>query len=166
MTEPKVLIREAQTEDAVAIGDLMEQVDEVHRQALPHIFQRPLWPIHDRGSIATILADEDSGIFVAEDHDSRLVGFVFLTIQESQAGPLWVPRRFAVVESIGVLAEQRRSGVASDLIRIAETWAASRDAEAVELNVYEFNRGAMALFYQLGYMTTSRQMSKRLDVPV
>jgi ribosomal protein S18 acetylase RimI-like enzyme len=32
----------------------------------------------------------------------------------------------------------------------------------IELNVWEFNRGAMAFYRQLGYRTTSRKMSKRL----
>ena len=164
MSDNKTLVREARMEDIAALGELMDQVDEVHRQALPQIFQRPPWPIHDRCTIEEIIAAEDSGLFVSEDADLHLLGFVFLTIQESPPGPLWVPRRFAVIESIGVATEHRRSGIASDMMRVAEAWARSRGADAVELNVYEFNRSAMALYYQLGYSCTSRQMSKFLDV--
>jgi ribosomal protein S18 acetylase RimI-like enzyme len=37
----------------------------------------------------------------------------------------------------------------------------SKGADTIELNVWEFNRGAMAFYRQLGYRTTSRKMSKK-----
>jgi ribosomal protein S18 acetylase RimI-like enzyme len=38
-----------------------------------------------------------------------------------------------------------------------------KGAVAIELNVYEFNRGTISFYRKLGYATVSEKMSKLLD---
>jgi ribosomal protein S18 acetylase RimI-like enzyme len=40
-------------------------------------------------------------------------------------------------------------------------WAISKGADDVELNVYEFNQGAIAFYRQLGYETISQKIVNR-----
>jgi ribosomal protein S18 acetylase RimI-like enzyme len=42
-------------------------------------------------------------------------------------------------------------------------WARAQGAVEVELTVYEFNEPAIAFYTSLGYETSSRRMSKRLE---
>jgi len=42
-------------------------------------------------------------------------------------------------------------------------WAIAKGATAIELNVYEFNKTAIAFYEALDYETLSRRMSKVLD---
>ncbi|OQA95517.1 MAG: Acetyltransferase (GNAT) family protein [Chloroflexi bacterium ADurb.Bin222] len=41
-------------------------------------------------------------------------------------------------------------------------WALTKGASSIELNVYEFNKAAIAFYEKLGYETLSRKMSKAL----
>jgi ribosomal protein S18 acetylase RimI-like enzyme len=56
----------------------------------------------------------------------------------------------------------RRRGIGRRLVREAERWARARGAEEIELNVWEFNASAQALYERLGYATFSRRMGKPL----
>jgi len=44
-----------------------------------------------------------------------------------------------------------------------QEWASVKGAIAIELNVHEFNRGAISFYRKLGYDTVSQKMSKLLD---
>lgn len=44
-----------------------------------------------------------------------------------------------------------------------ETWAVSKCASSIELNVYEFNQEAISFYEGLGYKTLSRKMNKLID---
>jgi len=49
------------------------------------------------------------------------------------------------------------------LMDIVHEWAIAKGATAIELNVYEFNKSAMAFYRRLGYETVSRKMSRALN---
>ena len=42
-------------------------------------------------------------------------------------------------------------------------WAIEKGASSVELNVYEFNQEAIALYRAMAYETLRRQMGKKLS---
>ena len=44
------------------------------------------------------------------------------------------------------------------LLAQAHDWAAPRSAAQIELNVWEFNRGAIEFYERCGYTTASRKM--------
>jgi GNAT superfamily N-acetyltransferase len=76
--------------------------------------------------------------------------------------PIFVPRRYAVVDLAVVKEACRRTGVGRALMARAHEWALARGAESVELNVWEFKYDAIEFYRALGYETASRKMSKRL----
>jgi ribosomal protein S18 acetylase RimI-like enzyme len=136
----------------------MEQVDALHRENLPHLFQKPAGPVRDREYIVSLIDDEHVGLFVAET-SAGLVGFVHVMVRETPPIPLFVPRRFAIVDNLGVDPEFRQSGVGRALMARAQTWARRKGAASVELNVYEFNQPAIMFYEKLGYKSAARRMS-------
>jgi len=154
-------IREAEASDYDALCALFDEVDSLHRARLPHIFQKPDGPCRDKDYVLALIADETVGLFVAET-EGQLAGLVCVVITESAQVPILVPRRYAVIDNIVVRSAFRRRGIGRRLMEEAQRWAEAQGADSVELNVSQFNRGAIAFYESLGYKTASRRMSKNL----
>jgi GNAT superfamily N-acetyltransferase len=158
----EVVIREAAAEDYEVLCELFDEVDALHRDNLPRIFQKPTGPVWEQEYYRRLITDEKVGLFVAEVNE-RLVGFVHAVIRDTPAIPILVPRRYAIVDSIGVRLDFRGGGIGRMLMHRIHDWATVKGAIAIELNVHEFNRGAISFYQGLGYDTVSQKMSKLLD---
>ena len=157
----KPSIRKAIASDYGDLCALVDQVDTLHRKSLPHIFQKPSGVVRGRDYVLGLIADESVGLFVAQV-EGRLVGLICVMIRESPDIPIFVRRRYAVIESVVVAEEHRREGIGRGLVEKAHQWAAAEGADSIELNVWEFNQGGVQFYERLGYQTASRRMNKRL----
>ena len=153
----KYMIREATQADYPGLCELFAEADTHHSQAVPHVFRSASGPARSPEYIADILASENSKLFVAECQ-RQVVGFVQVDIREAPDHPIMTPRRYAKVDSLVVGKEFRRSGIGQSLMERAHQWAWERGMRQVELNVWEFNQGAIVLYEQLGYTTAARRM--------
>jgi ribosomal protein S18 acetylase RimI-like enzyme len=163
-------IRAATARDYDALLPIIDEVDALHREQFPHIFQKPDGPPRDRAYILGVLADEAYGLFVAQAEgpdrhraEGEILGFVQVAIHDAPPLPILVPRRVANVENLAIREGFRRVGIGRSLIRRAERWAQERGASEIELTVYEFNQDALSFYHELGYNTSSRRMGKRLE---
>jgi ribosomal protein S18 acetylase RimI-like enzyme len=155
-------IRPAAAHDLEELNEVIEEVDALHREQMPHILQKPHGPPRDRGYMLELLADESYGVFIARA-EGRILGFVQVAIRDTPPIPILVPRRFAAVENLAVRGAFRRMGIGRALMHRVERWAEEMGATEIELNVYEFNQSAFSFYRNLGYITTSRKMEKRLS---
>ena len=71
-----------------------------------------------------------------------------------------VPRDFVEVDALAVRADQQRAGIGQALMAAAEGWAREREIDDMQLNVWEFNAGALAFYEQLGYVVERRIMRR------
>ena len=94
-------IREATQKDYKGISEIFEEVDSLHRKALPHIFQETNSPPRTEEFISSIISDENAGLFVAET-DGQIIGLVHVLIRQTLPIPIMVPRRYAVLENLAV----------------------------------------------------------------
>jgi hypothetical protein len=76
----EVSIRKATAEDYNALCELFDEVDALHRDNLPHIFQKPKGPVREQDYYWGLIANENVGLFVAEIGE-KLVGFVHAVIR-------------------------------------------------------------------------------------
>ncbi len=158
----EAIIREATPDDYDALCELLDEVDALHRDNLPHLFQRPTGPVREQAYYLSLIADENVGLFVAEVN-KRDVGFVHVVLRDAPAIPILVARRYAIVDGIGVKSDFRRGGIGRRLMHKAQEWATAKGASAIELNVHEFNQGAISFYQRLGFDIASRKLSKVLD---
>jgi ribosomal protein S18 acetylase RimI-like enzyme len=158
----EVSIHRATSEDYKPLCALFDEVDDLHRRSLPHLFKKPDGPARGENFIRDILGDENVCLLIAESNE-KLIGFVHAAIQPAPSLPIFRSRNYAVVQGIGVGAEFRKLGVGRLLMDKVEEWALARGVSSIELNVYEFNRTAITFYERLGYETLSRKMSKTLD---
>jgi ribosomal protein S18 acetylase RimI-like enzyme len=155
------IIREATLEDERGLMAIFEQVDALHRRAVPHIFQKPDRPAWTRELISAFIKDENTYLLVAENN-GEIVGFALLFIRQAPPIPIMVPRRYAIVENLAVTEKCQRQGIGRSLMEAAENWAIDQKLNQIELNVWEFNQKAIAFYKRLGYRAKSWQMWKDL----
>lgn len=155
------LIREATLQDTAGLCELFAEIDALHAQALPYVFQTTLAPARSRAYLRSLLDDPDSAVFVAE-RAGMLLGLVDVRIQATPHIPVFIPRRYAMVDTIVVRRAYQRSGVGRMLMARAEQWAQAQGVDEIDLNVWEFNAGAVAFYEGLGYTTAMRRMWRRI----
>jgi GNAT superfamily N-acetyltransferase len=110
----------------------------------------------------SILADANAALLVAE-RGCVVLGYVHLALREAENVPVLRPRRYVKIRDLAVAGKYQKSGVGSALMKAAERWASERGIDTIELNVWEFNRGASAFYQKLGYVTSSRYMWKHIQ---
>ncbi|MCA9092117.1 MAG: GNAT family N-acetyltransferase [Planctomycetaceae bacterium] len=106
--------------------------------------------------------EKSSGaIFVAETSD-RIVGFVSLLSHLDSEDPIERFREHAYVTDLVVLEPYRKAGIASELMRVAESHAFSSGARRLRVGVLAVNTGAHNLYRKLGYRDLEIVLEKKL----
>jgi ribosomal protein S18 acetylase RimI-like enzyme len=157
----EIRVREATADDYGSMCELFNEIDALHRDHLPRIFQQPPGAPREKDYYLGLLADENVALLVAES-GSDLVGYVHAIIKDAPAFPILVPRRYAVVDAVVVRSGSQFHGIGRRLMDEVQAWAIAKGATSIELNVYEFNEPAISFYERLGYRTLSRKMSKEL----
>jgi ribosomal protein S18 acetylase RimI-like enzyme len=157
----EISVRKATAEDYNSVCELFDEIDALHRDNLPNIFQKPGAAAREQDYYSALIEDENTALLVAEA-GGNLVGFVHAVVRDPPALPVFVPRRYAIVDGIVVKSGTQNRGIGRILMDKMQEWAIARGATSVELNVYEFNRAAISFYERLGYQTFSRKMSKEL----
>jgi ribosomal protein S18 acetylase RimI-like enzyme len=160
--ELNLIIRPATHEDYSAGCVLLEQLDALHRQNLPEVYQRnPTGETRSLDYWMRIIANDRAAVFIGEV-SGNIVGLIHVMLQDTSAIPILVPRRFAFIDTLIVDQDHRHKGIAQALMQAAEVWAINGGAEYAELTVLEFNHEAIAFYDKLRYETVNRKMRKSL----
>jgi ribosomal protein S18 acetylase RimI-like enzyme len=104
---------------------------------------------------ARLLPDEfatpDHHFWYAYDGDRR-VGFLWVKVTGATA----------FVYNVAVEEDVRRRGYGRAIMLAAERWCHDRGLTSIGLHVFAHNAGARALYEQLGFTETGRNMAKEL----
>jgi diamine N-acetyltransferase len=157
----EISVRAATAEDYNSLCELFDEGDALHRDNLPHIFQKPGGAAREPDYYLGLVADENVALLVAEV-DEKLVGFVHAILRDTPAFPIFIPRCYAIVEGIVVKSGFQNHGIGKILMDKMQEWATAKGATSIELNVYEFNETAISFYERLGYQSFSRKMSKEI----
>jgi ribosomal protein S18 acetylase RimI-like enzyme len=157
----EINIRKATSQDYDGFCELVDTIDALHREQLPDMFQKPAGPSREKEYYLDLIADENVGLFLAEA-GGKLAGYAHILIKEAPAIPIFVPRRYAVIDAIVVDPRYRNQGAGARLMDEMHAWAVAQGAASIELNVYEFNQNAIRFYQNLGFQTFSRKMRKKL----
>lgn len=158
----ELIIRAALEADYESLCELFGQADEFHRNRVPHIIQKPDGLSRDKNYVDNLLADSNTGLFVAEI-EQHLVGLICFFIRETPAIPILVPRKYVYIDNLVVDENHRHKGIGHALMEKAQAWARQNRVQTIELNVWQFNDNAIRLYEKLGYATDMLRMSKQID---
>jgi ribosomal protein S18 acetylase RimI-like enzyme len=159
-------IRQAGMEDAETVAGLICDVQQLHAQALPHLFK----PADDPAPFVAdcrerILADPDSRVFIAEDR-GKAVGYVVARVLHQPETAYTYARSVVHVDQISVRPGYQGGGYGRALIAAVVELARAEGAERVTLNSWDFNTQAHEFFYRMGFKVTNYRMDMYLKEEV
>ena len=142
------IVRKAVPEDIPAILKLLVQVNMVHHNGRPDLFNGPTTK-YTEDELREILLGDETPVFVCADENGRVLGHGFCIMQHA-GGRLMVEHDTLYIDDICVDAEARGLGVGRALYDHILEYAREKNCYNVTLNVWSCNPGAMAFYEKLG----------------
>lgn len=149
-------IRFAREDELERINELRRQVNDVHVQGKPEVF-KPGFSEELQNYIYSIWQDPEQEIVVA-DKDGELCGFAILHHIYKPENPFMYVRDFLDIDEFCVDEHHRREGIAMALVDFIKKYAKEKGFNRIELNMWEFNRDALAFYEAAGFETYRRYM--------
>ncbi len=151
------IVRPAVAADYPAVEVLAQEILAYHVAAIPDVF-RDTEPALSAGYFEELLMSAAATLLVAEEAGT-LVGFAVCEARRSRPSPMIIPRMLASIEQIMVTRAMRGRGIGQALFDGCVAWAKGRGADDLVLQVWEFNRDAIAFYERRGMTTLHRQMT-------
>ena len=151
-----VTVRFAREADLPTVNLLRREVNDLHVAGKPDVF-KPGFCDELRDHLFTIWNDPGQEIVVAEANE-KVCGFAILHHINRPENPFMFERDFLDIDEFCVDENFRRQGVASAMIRFILDFVKEKGFKRLELNMWEFNRGALAFYEAAGFKTFRRYM--------
>ncbi len=153
-------IRFAKKEELDEVNVIRSQVGNLHAKGRPDIFQAEF-----NGEIRDIVFeyfnDETRKIIVAVEN-GEVCGMATIHEVHKPESPYQLARDFLEVEEFGVKDTFRRQGIATKLMEFIKEYAREKGFKKLELNMWEFNQGALDFYEAVGFKTYRRYMEMKL----
>ena len=145
-----VAVRAGSTSDLAALVAMNVEIQALHFANRPDQFK----PV-DAGALerwfVELFQNPDANVWVAQ-RDERVVGYAVVTRRSRPDGPFFPARAWWDLDQVGVLPEQRRSGVCRALVERVLQAASAENVTALELSSWSFNEAARDAFRKLGFV--------------
>lgn len=155
-----ITVRLAAIDELERVNELRRMVNDVHVNGRPDIF-RSGFGEELRQHVYEIYYAADSDVLVAVMEDV-ICGFAIVEYIEKQQSAYNNARKFYHVKEFGVDENARRKGVATALVSFMKADAFEKGFHKIELDMWEFNDGALSFYEKTGFKTYRRYMD--LDV--
>ena len=141
-------IRFACDRDIPGMIDLLQQVGEVHHRIRPDLFRAGAQK-YDEAALNALLTDPNRPILAAEI-EGKLVGYAFCILQITENDPVLCDRKVLYIDDLCVEETLRGQGIARALYERVLEYAREIGCNAVTLNVWCGNDGAMRFYEKSG----------------
>lgn len=154
-------VRYAKREELESVNKIRKQVNEVHAKGRPDVFREDGWQVIEP-LVYKRFDEENSGVIVAAIEE-EIVGFAVVQYIVRPESPFKKEQKFFHIEEFGVDENHRRKGIATAIIEFARKDAKERGFHRVELDMWEFNAGALAFYESVGFRTMRRYMESCVE---
>ena len=155
-----ITVRRADREELERVNELRKMVNEIHVNGRPDVF-RPGFCDELRQHVYEKYDADNSDVLVVI-LDDAICGFAIVEYIERLQSPYNNARKFYHIEEFGVDESARRKGIASALIDFMKEDALRRGYKKIELDMWEFNDGALSFYENVGFRTYRRCMDMDL----
>jgi ribosomal protein S18 acetylase RimI-like enzyme len=150
------MIRFAKKEELVHVNELRIQVSAVHAKGRPDIFRDDFCK-ELQDSICDVWENNESDVIVAI-RDGQICGFASVEYIDKPLSPYTLAGRYYHIKEFGVDERFRRQKVATELFDFIKAQAKEKGFDKIELDVWEFNEGAVKFYESVGLLTYRRYM--------
>lgn len=150
------MVRYATREELERVNELRKIVNEVHCNGRPDIFKSGFCK-ELREFVYTLWEGNNSDVIVVL-RDNEICGYACVDYVDRPESPYNLARRFYHINEFGVDEKYRRQGVATELFDFIKKEATSKNFDKVELDMWEFNDGALKFYEAVGFITYRRFM--------
>lgn len=150
------MIRFATKEDIERVNELRKQVNDVHTNGRPDMFQ-PGFAQEIQNLAYEMIESEERDILVAV-RDEVICGFACVGYVVRPTSPYMKERKFYHVDEFGVDKAHRRQGIATELFAFIKQDAKEKGFERIELDVWNFNEDAIKFYESVGFLTLRRYL--------
>ena len=147
-------VRFAQESELGRVNELRRQVNDLHAAGRPDLF-RPEFSRELQDFIRVIWDDPGKKILVAEQAGT-VCGYAVLHLVHKPESPSKLERDYLDIDEFGVDEAFRRQGAATAMIDFIRAYAKEQGFRRIELNMWEFNRDALAFHEAVGFSTYRR----------
>ncbi|MBQ7335374.1 MAG: GNAT family N-acetyltransferase [Clostridia bacterium] len=156
-------IRKARESDIPRLDALLYQVHRVHSAGRPDIFRAGNKKYTD-DELKVILADARLPVFVATDEADTVLGYAFCVHQEVCGDRSLQDRKTLYIDDLCVDEVCRGQHIGRALYRYVLDYARECGCNAVTLNVWCLNDGAMKFYEKCGMTPLKITMEQRLKI--
>ena len=142
-------IRGAELSDYEQVAALYHRLDCRHGRLAPSFFPEDAGKRELEAYRQTVA--EKNGVVLVADLEGILVGVVTVSVYDTPANPLMVPRKRGYVDELVVASTHDGQGIGKLLMEAAATWCRRRGAKQRLLTVWSGNDEAQAFYTALGY---------------
>ena len=140
-------IRRAVDGDIPAVLGLLEQVNKIHHDGRPDIFN--LATKYSAEELSAIFADESSPVFVFDD-GGTVLGYVFCVVKDTKGDRLLADMKSLYIDDLCVDSSARGRHIGQKLYECACSFAKDIGCYNVTLNVWALNGSARAFYEKIG----------------
>ena len=155
-----MIVRFATHSDIPGMIRLLQQVGQVHHEIRPDLFRAGAQK-YDEKALTDLLADQSRPILIAE-RDGQVAGYAFCILQVTENDPVLCDRRVLYVDDLCVEETLRGQGIAGALYEQVLELARKLSCNAVTLNVWCGNDGAMKFYEKSGLKPQKVGMEMKL----
>ncbi len=142
-------VRRAEKRDIPGILELLIQVDMVHHNGRPDLFNGPATK-YNATELEEIINDPDTPVFVYVNDDGFVAGHAFCVHKQVIGDAVLTDIRTLYIDDICVDENNRRKGVGKALYDHVVEYAKTHDYYNITLNVWTCNPAAMRFYESLG----------------
>ena len=154
-------VRPAKESDIPAIMELLRQVNRVHCEGRPDLFN--LTTKYTENELRSIINNDQTPVFVYVDEEGRVLGHGFCILQRPENTKLLKDILTLYIDDICVDENARGRHVGSAVYEHILSFARERGCYNVTLNVWSCNPGAMKFYEKLGLVPYKVGMEKIIN---
>lgn len=150
------MVRFAKREELESVNQIRKQVSSLHSNGRPDICSKD-FSKEMQDEIYSLWELDNCDVLVAIKNDS-ICGFASVEYIDRPSSPYMNARKYYHIKEFGVDEKFRRQKIATELFEFIKMQAKERNFEKLELDVFEFNEGAVKFYESVGFCTYRRYM--------
>jgi ribosomal protein S18 acetylase RimI-like enzyme len=159
------VLRPLTREDYAAYLERVDELDALHREALPEFFRKPEGEPPRTMEFFEGLLGDPNVLLLGAWVDGELAGYAHAFVRDVEQRWLRVGRRDVVLDNLAVGPRWQRRGLGLALVEAVTEWARQRGAQQLQLDVWEVNGDALRFYESIGFATQRRHLARSLGPP-